>query len=289
MQKQQYGYMTQVPCGRCENCLKRHVSNWSFRLMQEDKYSMSSLFLTLTYDIKHVPFTRKANYRDLSPRDLQLFIKRLRKLHDTKGDLRLPLKYYAVGEYGGRSYRPHYHIILFNAQVSLLIGSTEASYVERGLVQLDGKKPYTHPVWPNGHFTVGQVSEASVGYTMKYVSKPRKIPLHRNDDRTPEFARMSKGLGIGYLSKAMIAWHKSDIANRQYCMLKDGKKVSLPRYYRNILLTDQEKDELTTYQMFDRLYQAEETRQENTARERNEAYFAGKQRIEKSYYQNQKI
>ena len=289
MQKQQYGYMTQVPCGRCENCLKRHVSNWSFRLMQEDKHSMSSLFLTLTYDIKHVPFTQRANYMDLSPRDLQLFFKRLRKLHDSKGSFSLPLKYYAVGEYGGRSYRPHYHIILFNAEISLLIGSTEESYVKRGLIQLDGKKPYHHPVWPKGHFTIGQVSEASVGYTMKYVSKPRKIPLHRNDDRTPEFSRKSNGLGIGYLTKAMQAWHKADIANRQYCLLKDGKKVSLPRYYRNILLSEQEKDELTTYQMFDRLYKAEENREENTSRERNEAYYAGIQRIHKQHLQNQKI
>ena len=289
MQKQQYGYMTQLPCGRCENCLKRRVSNWSFRLMQEDKHSMSSLFITLTYDIKHVPFTKRARYMDLSKRDLQLFFKRLRKLHDTHGDYKQPLKYYAVGEYGGRSFRPHYHIILFNAELPLLLGKIEVDYISRGLIKLDGKKPYHHQVWPLGHFTVGQVSEASVGYTMKYVSKPVRIPLHRNDDRTPEFSCQSNGLGLGYLTKAMVEWHKKDLATRQYCLLKDGKKVALPRYYRDKILTKLDQQELATYQMFDRLFQMEEQKEEVTAREKNEAYYAGIQRIHKQHLQNQKI
>ena len=29
-----------------------------------------------------------------------------------------PLKYYAVGEYGGQTKRPHYHIVIFNADLS---------------------------------------------------------------------------------------------------------------------------------------------------------------------------
>lgn len=202
-----------VPCGRCPECLKRRVSGWSFRLLQEDRVSNSSLFITLTYDTKKVPIT-KNGFMGLNKRDLQLFFKRLRKAHP----LETRIKYYAVGEYGGKSFRPHYHVILFNADVKLI-----------------------QAAWQNGSVHYGKVSGASVGYTLKYVCKPKRIPMHVNDDRLREFSLMSKGLGAAYLTTAMINWHKNDLDNRMYCNLKDGKKVAMPRYYKDKIYTDMER------------------------------------------------
>lgn len=171
-----------VPCGRCPKCVARRTSGWSFRLMQEDRVSDSSLFITLTYDTDSVPFT-KNGFMDLRKRDLQLFFKRLRKLtadqsrkinHQRLANRKngllydKPIKYYAVGEYGGKTKRPHYHIILFNANVELI-----------------------QKAWPQGQIHYGNVTGASVGYTMKYISK-KWHPMHCNDDRTPQFALMSK-------------------------------------------------------------------------------------------------
>lgn len=173
-----------VPCGRCPKCVARRTSGWSFRLMQEDKVSDSSLFLTLTYDSNSLPIT-KNGFMDLRKRDLQLFFKRLRKCHaiqcatnnhQRKANgkngivVNKPIKYYAVGEYGGHTRRPHYHIILFNANVELI-----------------------QKAWPQGQIHYGNVTGASVGYTMKYISK-KWHPMHCNDDRTPQFALMSKDL-----------------------------------------------------------------------------------------------
>lgn len=106
--------------------------------------------------------------------DLQSFFKRLRKAHPPidKDDPTTQIKYYAAGEYGGKTNRPHYHIIIFNAKLELL-----------------------QPAWDLGQIHYGQVSDASIGYTLKYISKPSRIPLHRNDDRQKEFALMSKNLG----------------------------------------------------------------------------------------------
>lgn len=158
--------MISVPCGKCPQCLARRISGWSFRLMQEDKISESSYFVTLTYEPKTVPIT-KAGYMSLSKRHLQLFFKRLRKNNSNK------LKYYAVGEYGTQGMRPHYHMLLFNAVPGSIL-----------------------PAWQQGHIDIGTVTCASVGYTLKYMCKPRRIPYHRNDDRIPEFALMSKDLGL---------------------------------------------------------------------------------------------
>lgn len=209
-----------VPCGRCEQCLKRRVSAWSFRLMQEDRRSESSVFLTLTYDNKFVPITRN-RFLSLEPRDIQLFLKRLRKAHDSTDR---PIRYYAVGEYGGRTRRPHYHFIMFNAKLKLI-----------------------GPAWGLGDIHYGEVSGASVGYTLKYLAKPTWYPMHRNDDRYPQFSRMSKGLGKGYLTPAIIQYHKANLEDRMCLTLPDGRKAAMPRYYKDKIYNSEERGYLKGY------------------------------------------
>lgn len=199
-----------VPCSKCPKCIARRTSAWSFRLMEEDKQSLSAHFLTLTYDTRFVPISftgRMVLYK----RDLQLFFKRLRK-NSSLDKQQKPIKYYAVGEYGGRTYRPHYHIILFNAGLDAISAS-----------------------WQRGHIYFGSVSGASVGYTLKYMSKPRGYKKSLlSAGVTPEFALMSKGLGISYLSETMANWHAADLT-RMYLTVSDGKKISMPRYYKDKL------------------------------------------------------
>lgn len=207
----------ELPCGKCPYCYKRRISNWSFRLMQEERVSLSSFFITLTYDTENIKLT-KNGFMNLDKRDVQLFIKRLRKKNGLK------LKYYLCGEYGGKTERPHYHILLFNAQIETI-----------------------QPAWNLGQIHYGMVSEASVGYTLKYMSKISKIPKHQNDDRQKEFALMSKGLGKNYLTKNIINWHLSDLTGHNYCPLKSGHKISMPRYYKNKIYDKQQQGELKAY------------------------------------------
>lgn len=189
--QEQDGNPFPVPCGKCPECLTRRASGWSFRLMQEEKVASSAQFITLTYDTAHVPIT--AGRMSLRKRDVQLFFKRLRKSQEqllrgtpttaTPDDR--PIKYYAVGEYGTKTFRPHYHILLFNA--------------DRSLIQ---------SAWQLGSTHYGLVSGASVGYTLKYMCKPRRIPQYIGDQRVPEFSLMSKGLGKSYLTDKIRDWHE---------------------------------------------------------------------------------
>lgn len=201
------------PCGKCPDCLARRASGWSFRLMQEYLRSSSAVFLTLTYNTKYVPLSPRG-YMTLDKKDVQLFMKRLRKKHSEK------LKYYIAGEYGTQNMRPHYHAILFNARMDLIADAWRIG------------------VDPIGDLHYGSVTHASVGYTLKYMCKPSQIPLHQNDDRIKEFSLMSKGLGENYLTNAMIRWHHADLTERMYLTLDDGKKISMPRYYKNKIYDD---------------------------------------------------
>lgn len=210
-----------VPCGRCPECKKRRASGWSFRLMQQELVSDSSMFITLTYAPDHIRRT-KNNFATLDKSDCQKFFKRLRKAMPKESK---PIKYFLVGEYGTKSYRPHYHAIVFNAQRELIEGAWMDPESGTSL----------------GHVHIGDVSGASVGYTMKYISKGGKIPLHKNDDRVPEFSLMSKGIGENYLTDAMIKWHKADPTNRVYCVT-DGKKNFLCLGITRIEYTTMAKD-----------------------------------------------
>ncbi|MDI9312781.1 MAG: hypothetical protein QM535_21405 [Limnohabitans sp.] len=211
-----------VPCSKCPPCKKRRTSSWSFRLVKEGERSLSALFVTLTYNTETVPIT-KNGFMNLDKADVQKFMKRLRKLSNQK------LKYYVCGEYGTKRMRPHYHLIIFNA---------DKEKVEQAWT-LDRR--------PLGQIYIGDVNEASIGYTLKYMSKKGKIPMHHNDDRQKEFSLMSKGLGSNYLTEKMIKWHKNSIEERMYCNIKGNKKIAMPRYYKDKIYTDFEKIRISNY------------------------------------------
>lgn len=224
--KDRNGDEVKVPCNKCPQCAARRVSGWSFRLMQQNKIANSALFLTLTYDTKHVPLTKngfmslhKTTYtikafpngkikKTQHSSHLQSFFKRLRKAQ--YGSNKSDIKYYACGEYGGKTNRPHYHVILFNAKLELIQQCWDYGQIHYGL----------------------NVNEASVGYTLKYMSKPSRIPMHKNDDRVKEYAIMSKGIGKNYLTPAIIKFHNQS-HEYMHCILPDGKKIAMPRYYKD--------------------------------------------------------
>ena len=210
-----------LPCGKCPGCMKRRSSGWSFRLVKEGERAETALFVTLTYNTKYVPITENG-YMSLNKRHIQLYMKRLRKLSDKK------LKYYVCGEYGSMRSRPHYHMIIFNA---------DKEKVEHAWSQYKAGLGYVS----YGDIYIGEVNEATIGYTLKYMQKPGKIPMHQNDDRIKEFSLMSKGLGQNYITQNANKWHKNDLLNRMYVPMLDGKKIAMPRYYKDKLYTETQK------------------------------------------------
>lgn len=221
-----------VPCGKCPNCVARRISAWSFRLMQEAKHSESAYFITLTYAPEHCPISRNG-FMELRKPHVQQFFKTLRTHQWRNGNCE-KIKYYIAGEYGDTFKRPHYHAVIFNLDLEIMIGKKHYNQVKRGFIPLDGKYNFHVSQWDKGHITIGQVCEASVGYTLIYMNKPWR-PMHANDDRQPQFSLMSKRLGEKYLSPAMIKWYKDDLDNRLYCNIEDGKKIAMPRYYKQKL------------------------------------------------------
>lgn len=256
--KNEKGQDRLVPCGRCPKCKARRVSEWSFRLQQHERKSISAHFITLTYNDENLPITRNG-YRSLRKKDLQLFFKRLRKRHGASAsDPEAPIRYFAVGEYGGKIGRPHYHVILFNADIRLIQDSWCYSTWKRHVVarkrglNKNGLRYAIHhsKKWHHSGFIhYGDqrgVNGASIGYCLKYCLKPRDKKEYYIDAE-PEFAIMSKGLGLDYITPQMVKWHRADLKNRMYVNLEDGKKATMPRYYKDRIYSKVEREEIADH------------------------------------------
>lgn len=202
-----------VPCGKCPNCLKRRLAAWSFRLEVESLAWEKQFFVTLTYDTEFVPIT-KNSFMTLNPDHMTLFFKRLRMVAGK-------CRYYLCGEYGSQKKRPHYHLILFGNS------SMDESKITQVWSDPKTKKPY-------GDVYFGKVEPASIRYTVQYYDKGEWSPAHKRDDRLPEFSRMSQGIGRDFLTPAQIRAFLNNPA-KGYIYDKEGKKIAIPRYYKNRL------------------------------------------------------
>lgn len=169
-----------------------------------------NLFLTLTYDNDHLP-----SDGSVSPREMQLFIKRLRKAVAP-----VKFRFFLVGEYGPDTFRPHYHLAIFG------LGFEHEAQIAAS--------------WTYGFYKLGDLTEASAGYVGGYVTKKMtKADDPRLEGRHPEFVRMSlkPGIGCGALDVIEMTLKEHDLLGGDVpTVLRHGKKIyPLGRYLRSKL------------------------------------------------------
>lgn len=110
--------------------------------------------------------------------DIQRFIKRLRKYlskfcNDDK------IRYYAIGEYGTSSYRPHWHILLFtnSVEVSTLL---RQSFVKNQVLSRPDRTIHSSTIldslWQYGSNTIDKTDGKASGYISNYVVGTSVLP-----------------------------------------------------------------------------------------------------------------
>lgn len=210
-----------LPCGRCVGCRASRARQWAIRCIHEASLHQQNAFVTLTYDEEHAS-------PSLCYLDFQLFMKRFRRKFG-------PVRFYMCGEYGERSYRAHYHALLF--------GWYPTDGVQCGKDIVSSRE--LSSVWEKGFAAVGQVSYESAGYVARYVMKKQYDGQNgkryeRVDPSTgeiykvePEFSKMSlkPGIGAGWFDKY---WKDVYIARDGVVQAK-GRVSKAPRYYDRLL------------------------------------------------------
>lgn len=138
----------QLPCGKCPGCRADQARDWGTRCYHESLLHEQASFITLTYE--EAPAA-------INKRDLQLFLKRMRKHY---GEIR----YFGCGEYGERTRRPHYHMLLFGRD--FLEGPHIAHINDTRYINLQVQK-----LWGHGQVDIAQLTPETCFYTAGYCLK----------------------------------------------------------------------------------------------------------------------
>lgn len=194
--KEYIGQRLELPCGKCPACRADQSMMWSVRCYQEASLHKQNSFITLTYDEANVP-------PELQKEDLQKFFKRLRH-HYGK------FRYFACGEYGEQTRRPHYHALIFGHD--FLAGAE--SLDEKHFIN-----PVLTEIWGQGHTVVDPVNMATCCYVSGYTNKKNADP--------DTFTLMSRRPGIGH--DWLDAF--SDDLRRNGTVAIEGREYAIPKRY----------------------------------------------------------
>lgn len=236
-----HGQPITVNCGQCIGCRLERSRQWAARIMHESKSHEDCCFITLTYSDKYLP-----EGQTLVKKDVQLFIKRLRK--SLKGK---KISYFHCGEYGGITQRPHYHLILFGYQFPdiQLYRVTETG--DRLFVS-----PKLESLWGKGFCPIGSVTFESAAYVARYcvdkLTGDAGKKAYEQTGRIPPYITMSTRPAIGLNH---VKTYLSDIYPHDE-VISRGVPTKPPRFYDKYL-------EKSNPEMYQALKRARKERADN--------------------------
>lgn len=239
-----------IPCGKCIGCRLEYARQWANRCMLEAKNSDHNYFITLTYDNDHVPVNIDYDFDKhkkigevltLRKSDLTKFFKDLRNHYSLNYCFKKSFKYYACGEYGEHTLRPHYHICLFNCKY---FDDMQLFYKDKS-----GFNHYTsaklEKLWNKGLCEICEFSWQTASYTARYVMKKhigKDANYYKLMNIEPEFTIMSRRPGIAkdyYIAnKDQVYKYDSILVSRE-----NGSYSSKPpRYFDKLFDIDNPDD-----------------------------------------------
>lgn len=159
-----YPIFLAVPCNHCSVCVQRKTNAIVYRAHLESLcYDVPPLFVTLTYDDAHRPVD------GVNKRDVQLFLKRFRKALGSR-----KIRFLCCAEYGTKTQRPHYHLVIFNIPLSV---HTSVGYS----LSLAHAHKLLSDTWKNGFVQarfIDMRSDKGIQYVCKY--------MYKDADNTPD-------------------------------------------------------------------------------------------------------
>lgn len=229
--------LVEVPCGNCISCRLDYSREWASRCTLEASQYSHNYFITLTYDEDHMPKGNLGNPTILKE-DWQSFIKNVRQLFIRKFGFQ-GIRYFACGEYGDKTFRPHMHAILFNCPIPDLTkdfkddnGQITRHYDSRGV-------PYKFSsliasCWQKGFILIADANYNTNAYVSGYILKKQKGKngvIYKKLGIEAPFLLMSKGIGDKHFTEHYEALKESPrlFIGREH---REPLKLGVPRYFK---------------------------------------------------------
>lgn len=171
-----------VPCGQCINCRINKSRKWTARILAEmiSAPPRSCWFFTLTLSDENIYRAPPEAIPSLQKGTFRRWLASYQRSHSA-------FRYYAVGEYGDLSLRPHYHLAMFHQPASVMWHFYEAWQAR----------------WGNALYS--EMGEKRAAYLAQYTTKKLTSP---DDDRLrdggelngcePEFRTSTRHPPLGF-------------------------------------------------------------------------------------------
>lgn len=217
-----------IPCGKCLACRLAYAREWANRIVCESLNYEKDLcwFITLTYNPESEYLLRNENgVLSLRKEHIRNFKKRLRAYYKRNYN-HIGIRTYECGEYGSRTFRPHFHIICFNLPIN-----DKEYFFTNELGDVVYKSPLIEDLWSFGKISIGELNYKTASYTARYVMKKQKgydAQIYEDLGITPPFVTMSlrPGIGADYCELNMDTIYSND---KLY--LPMGRVVTPSRYF----------------------------------------------------------
>ena len=136
--------------------------------------------------------------------DLSLFMKRLRKRISQLG-IHEQIHSYIVGEYGPKSFRPHFHLLLF----------FDSEKIAKNIIR------FANSSWRFGRIDISASRGNAQDYCSGYLNSFSKLPLHLQEIRPIRpFSRFSNKFGYAFFRSSFEKAQKGDFSE-----LLNGKSL----------------------------------------------------------------
>lgn len=213
----------EVPCGQCYECRKKKARDWGIRMQEELKQNREAIFFTGTFTderINHLCNKYNIEKNDvnlIATKEVRLFLERLRRKNRGKS-----VRHWIVTEKGhNATHRIHIHGIFWGRnrkELSILLKQN----------------------WIAGYCYQGTfVSSKTINYITKYMTK--------TDLDNPTFTGIvlaSPGLGAKFVEsyQAKLCAYQENGKTLETYRYRDGRKAYLPKYYREKLYTEEQRE-----------------------------------------------
>lgn len=240
-------------CGACPECSRDRANSWALRCFYEAQDHVFNCMITLTYDSFVSLSDRSLGELPPDPslhvsrRDIQLFLKRLRKWHSSISSERI--KVFGSAEYGSRTHRAHYHLILFGVRFPDLVRYKKS---KRGNIIYSSH--ILESLWSHGICTVDSINiNSSIArYCSKYCAKDRSSDTFLIASQKIGLNGLMRDFnGLNYIVEGReytvprIVWQEYIVSKYQnrYLHLKNAPLLS-PRYINAVWNSDSDRQYL---------------------------------------------
>lgn len=237
----------ELPCQKCSICKMKKAREWGIRSQIEAENYSSNQFITLTYNKENLPMARyedpitgEIKFKEtLNKEHLQKFIKKVRNYYLRKYK-HTGIKFFGCGEYGSKTGRPHYHLIMYN----LPMFDLKHKYTN-GITKIEYYTSKTlENFWGKGHVLITEANTTTAEYTAKYTAKREnhikageggriKLNWYEMEQIQKPYLTMSNGIGKKHLEDNL----EYILDNDRIVIKKDNKIVYIKtfKYYIQLL------------------------------------------------------